>query len=105
MKLNRLRLSVVAITGTLLAILVVSPAIGGPSLKQWLKKRVGNEVEKQLNSKHFNKRLRAKTGPAGPAGADGVSGGPGATGARDIRHEMWHARGSPTKEVPWQART
>jgi hypothetical protein len=63
MKLGRLRLSAIAITAALLTILFVSPALGGPSLKQWLKKRVTSEVRKQLSS---------KTGPAGPQGAPGT---------------------------------
>jgi hypothetical protein len=92
MKLHRLRLSVVAIAGTLAAILFVSPAIGGPSLKELIDHKVESEVKAQLNSNglkkakglrnainaQVNRQLALKTGPAGPAGDTGA---PGASGS------------------------
>jgi hypothetical protein len=50
------------------ALAVVSPAVGGPSLKSLVKKEVA-------------KQIAGKTGPPGPAGATGGIGATGATGA------------------------
>ena len=92
MQSAKLRLSAVAIAAILIATIVVSPAVGGPSLKPWVKQKVVREVSKQLRSKVVSKQiarqvkrqLRRKTGlagpagPAGPTGADGVAGAGGA---------------------------
>jgi hypothetical protein len=57
-----------AVAAVAIAMLVVSPAIGGPSLKSLVKKEVA-------------KQLRGKSGPQGPPGAPGTPGTPGAPGA------------------------
>src|SRR5688572_217841 len=57
---------------------VVSPALGGPSLRSL----VQDEVAKQLASTSAKKKAkRGPRGPAGPAGAAGLNGATGATGA------------------------
>jgi hypothetical protein len=63
-KLRHLVLAVVALA----ALLIASPALGGPSLRSLVKKEVA-------------KQLAGKTGPPGAAGAAGAAGAPGAAGA------------------------
>jgi len=63
-KLSHLIAALAAIT----ALLLVSPALGGPSLKSLVKKEV-------------TKQLAGKTGPQGPGGAPGAPGAPGAAGS------------------------
>jgi hypothetical protein len=89
MKQYKFRLSAVVIAAMLIATLVVSPAVGGPSLKQWVKQRVTSEVDKKLSSKsvknevkrQVKKRLKQETGPAGPTGPPGADGAGGAAGS------------------------
>jgi hypothetical protein len=60
--------------GLILAIVVVSPALGGPSLRSLVKQ----EVAKQVASVSKSKRgPRGPAGPAGPAGTNGTNGAPG----------------------------
>ncbi len=54
---------------TVAGAMVVSPALGGPSLKSLVKKAVKKEVTKQLGGK------------TGPAGAPGLAGAPGSAAA------------------------
>lgn len=53
--------------GAIAALAVVSPALGGPSLKKLVKKEVAKQISKA-------------TGPTGPAGATGATGATGAAG-------------------------
>lgn len=66
-----LRISVVL--GVIAAVVVVSPAIGGPSLRSLVKQ----EVAKQLAS---SAKKKSKRGPAGPQGPPGTNGTNGANG-------------------------
>src|SRR4051794_33485714 len=61
------------VLGLILAILVVSPAIGGPSLRSLVKQ----EVAKQVASVSKAKGKRGPRGPQGPPGANGTNGAPG----------------------------
>jgi hypothetical protein len=63
--------------GVIAAVVVVSPAIGGPSMRSLVKQ----EVAKQLASTAKVKRKKARTGPQGPPGANGQNGSNGANGA------------------------
>jgi hypothetical protein len=54
--------------GTVAVLLLVSPALGGPSLKSLVKKEVARQ-------------LAGKTGPQGPAGTNGTNGADGTTHA------------------------
>src|SRR3954464_15296440 len=65
--LNRTRYLVAGVAAIAIAVLVVSPALGGPSLRQLVKKEVA-------------KQLAGKTGPQGPQGAPGGTGGQGPPG-------------------------
>ena len=56
-----------------LTLAVVSPAIGGPSLRSLVKQ----EVAKQVASVSKAKGKRGPRGPQGPAGANGANGAPG----------------------------
>jgi hypothetical protein len=56
-----------------LTLAVVSPAIGGPSLRSLVKQ----EVAKQVASVSKAKGKRGPRGPQGPAGANGTNGAPG----------------------------
>jgi hypothetical protein len=64
------------------AVVIAAPAIGGPSLKQLVKKEVAKQIGKA-------------TGPAGPAGAPGATGTPGTPGtdgtARAYANVLSHA--------------
>jgi hypothetical protein len=60
-----------------LTLAVVSPAIGGPSLRNLVKQ----EVAKQVASVSKAKGKRGPRGPQGPAGANGANGAPGTAGA------------------------
>ena len=64
------------VLGLILAILVVSPAIGGPSLRSLVKQ----EVAKQVASVSKAKTKRGPRGPQGPPGANGANGAAGAPG-------------------------
>ena len=65
---------VVGAVGLVVAILVVSPALGGPSLRDLVR----DEVAKQLDvAQTAKKKKKAKPGPQGPAGKDGAQGPPG----------------------------
>jgi hypothetical protein len=59
-----------------LTLAVVSPAIGGPSLRSLVKQ----EVAKQVASASKAKGKRGPRGPQGPAGANGANGANGAPG-------------------------
>jgi hypothetical protein len=59
-----------------LTLAVVSPAIGGPSLRSLVKQ----EVAKQVASVSKAKGKRGPRGPQGPAGANGANGANGAPG-------------------------
>jgi hypothetical protein len=59
-----------------LTLAVVSPAIGGPSLRSLVKQ----EVAKQVASVSKAKGKRGPAGPQGPAGANGANGANGAPG-------------------------
>jgi hypothetical protein len=72
-KLSHLVLALAAIA----ALLLVSPALGGPSLKSLVKQ----EVSKQLAQTAKKKGKRGPAGPPGPAGAPGAPGAPGADGS------------------------
>jgi hypothetical protein len=61
LRLSRSGVTVAAVGAMVLAAIVISPAIGGPSLKRLVKK----EVSKQLANKQ---------GPQGPAGQQGAAG-------------------------------
>ena len=66
--MGRVRTSHVAIAlGLVAALAIASPAIGGPSLKQLVKKEVSKQISKA-------------TGPQGPAGANGTNGTNGLDG-------------------------
>src|SRR5215208_3820677 len=56
-----------------LTLAVVSPAVGGPSLRSLVKQ----EVAKQVASVSKAKGKRGPRGPQGPAGANGANGAPG----------------------------
>jgi hypothetical protein len=56
--------SAIALAALLVAVVVISPALGGPSLKKLIKKTVAKEVSKQLQNKQ---------GPPGPVGSAGTS--------------------------------
>src|SRR5215211_1658185 len=56
-----------------LTLAVVSPAIGGPSLRSLVKQ----EVARQVASVSKAKGKRGPRGPQGPAGANGANGAPG----------------------------
>jgi hypothetical protein len=62
------KLTAIAVGALVLVATAISPALGGPSLKQLVKK----EVAKQLKKK--------KRGPSGPAGAPGAQGPQGTAG-------------------------
>jgi hypothetical protein len=64
------------VLGLILAIVVVSPAIGGPSLRSLVKQ----EVAKQVASVSKAKGKRGPRGPQGPPGANGANGAAGAPG-------------------------
>jgi hypothetical protein len=69
---GRVRWSHVTIALALIAALAIAaPAIGGPSLKQLVKKEVAKQIAKA-------------TGPAGPAGPPGANGANGANGVDGI---------------------
>lgn len=59
--MSRNKAVAVVLVGLVLAALVISPALGGPSLKSLVKKEVKKQVAKKL-------------GPAGPAGSAGSAG-------------------------------
>jgi hypothetical protein len=62
---------------------VASPALGGPSLRELVRKEVERQLDDDRDAQAAKKK-KAKpgpAGPAGPAGAAGVAGTPGATGA------------------------
>ena len=63
------RIIAIAMAAIVLGALVVSPAIGGPSLQKIVKKAVKKEVNKQIDDAE---------GPKGAAGAPGSPGSPGA---------------------------
>src|SRR3954464_2723404 len=65
--LNRTRYLVAGVAAIAIAVLVVSPALGGPSLRKLVKKEVA-------------KQLAGKTGPQGAQGAPGGTGAPGPPG-------------------------
>jgi hypothetical protein len=60
--------------GLILAILVVSPALGGPSLRSLVKQEVAKQVASVSKSK---KGKRGPAGPQGPPGTNGANGAPG----------------------------
>ena len=60
--------AIAAAAGLVLVAAVISPALGGPSLKSLVKKEVSKQISKA-------------TGPQGPAGAQGPTGPPGPPGA------------------------
>src|SRR5205823_4514443 len=70
-RLSMKRRYVFAGLSLVIALALVSPALGGPSVKQLIKKLVKKEVTKQL---------AGKVGPAGAPGAPGAPGSPGADG-------------------------
>jgi hypothetical protein len=76
-KVTRMRLIAIGLPAVLVAALVVSPALGGPSLKKLVKK----EVAKQLAGKVGPPGSTGAAGPAGPQGIQGIPGGPGTPGA------------------------
>jgi len=61
----------------MIALLVASPALGGPSLKDLVKQ----EVSKQLAQTAKKKGKRGPPGPQGPPGSTGAPGAPGAPGS------------------------
>jgi hypothetical protein len=66
--MGRLRWSHLAVAlGVVLAVMIVSPALGGPSLRSLVKKEVAKQISKA-------------TGPAGPAGTNGSNGTNGTNG-------------------------
>ncbi|MGZ5321795.1 MAG: hypothetical protein ACXWES_06460 [Solirubrobacterales bacterium] len=66
--MGKLRWSHLAVAlGAVLAVMIVSPALGGPSLRSLVKKEVAKQIAKA-------------TGPAGPAGTNGTNGTNGADG-------------------------
>jgi hypothetical protein len=79
------------VMGLTLTLAVVSPAIGGPSLRSLVKQ----EVAKQVASASKAKGKRGPQGPQGPPGANGANGANGAPGtARAYGLVSSHA-GSP----------
>ena len=68
MKLTRTRAALVGLMAVVILGFVVSPAIGGPSLRKLVKKEVA-------------KQIAAATGPQGAQGPPGAPGAPGANGA------------------------
>src|SRR3954462_11343969 len=66
-RFHHARYLVVGVAGNVIAVLVVSPALGGPSLRKLVKKEVA-------------KQLAGKTGPQGAQGAPGGTGGQGPPG-------------------------
>src|SRR5262249_60896342 len=76
-RLGHLIAAVAAIT----ALVVVSPALGGPSLKSLVK----TEVSKQLSAQTSKKKGKpGPPGPPGPAGANGLPGPAGPPGTPGI---------------------
>jgi hypothetical protein len=74
----KLRYVTIALGAIATMAVVVSPALGGPSLQQLVKQ----EVAKQLSSAQTSKK--SKRGPRGPAGANGAAGVNGANGAAGL---------------------
>jgi hypothetical protein len=63
-KLTRARVVGVGLAAVVIGAVAISPALGGPSLKQLVKKTVKKEVRKQV---------KGKVGPAGKTGTPGAS--------------------------------
>lgn len=75
-KLSHVVLAISAIA----ALLLVSPALGGPSLKSLVKQEVSKQLA-QTAKKKGRRGPRGPQGPPGPAGAPGVNGAVGAPGS------------------------
>ena len=84
MRLNRARMLAIGAAAVAIGALLVSPALGGPSLKQLIKKDVKKEVTRQL---------AGKTGPPGAQGPQGSQGIQGAAGTARAYAEV-QPRGS-----------
>jgi hypothetical protein len=78
MKLSRWKVITVGIAALALALAVISPAVGGLSLKSLVKK----EVRKQLRNK------TGPQGPQGPQGQQGQQGQPGSSNVTVVRNTM-----------------
>jgi hypothetical protein len=83
------------VLGLILAILVVSPAIGGPSLRSLVKQ----EVAKQVASVSKAKGKRGPRGAQGPPGANGVNGAPGTARAYGLVTSQAFSACSPNCEL------
>ena len=78
-----------------LALVVVSPAIGGPSLRSLVKQ----EVAQQVASVSKAKGKRGPRGPQGPPGANGANGAPGTARAYGLVTSHTLSPCSPNCEV------
>jgi hypothetical protein len=78
-----------------LTLAVVSPAIGGPSLRSLVKQ----EVAKQVASVSKAKGKRGPRGPQGPAGANGANGAPGTARAYGLVTSQAFSACSPNCEL------
>jgi hypothetical protein len=75
MKLSKWKVIVVGIAALVLVFAVISPALGGLSLKALVKKEV-------------RKQLAGKSGPQGPQGPKGDQGAPGSSNVTVVRSTM-----------------
>jgi hypothetical protein len=67
--------------GVLAALLLVSPALGGPSLRSLVKDEVSKQLSSSAEIAKKKKGTRGPVGPPGPAGPQGTQGTQGNTGA------------------------
>jgi hypothetical protein len=84
-RITRTRLIAVGLPAVLVAALVVSPALGGPSLKKLVKKEVA-------------KQLAGKVGPPGAQGPQGAAGAPGTPGSPGVPGPTASAAGTANPE-------
>ena len=78
------RTYVLAGMGVLAAAMIVTPALGGPSLRSLVEDEVARQLSgdgASMSAKGKRKGRRGPRGPAGPPGAAGAPGAPGAAGA------------------------